>query len=74
MGQRDRDVVVGARRYATKRETPGNNVTNRRADSQTFWRDKRVIVTGGVGFLGTYAVQKLRARGAAEIIVPHSRG
>jgi GDP-L-fucose synthase len=48
-------------------------VTGHRLDSQTFWRDKRVIVTGGAGFLGTYVVQKLRARGAAEIIVPRSR-
>jgi len=42
-------------------------VTNHWIDSQTFWRDKRVIVTGGAGFLGTYVVQKLHARGAAEI-------
>lgn len=35
-----------------------------------FWRDKRVIVTGGAGFLGAYVVAKLQERGAAEIIVP----
>jgi nucleoside-diphosphate-sugar epimerase len=39
-------------------------------DSTTFWRDKRVIVTGGSGFLGSFIVDKLRARGAAEVIVP----
>ncbi|MBE2235735.1 MAG: NAD-dependent epimerase/dehydratase family protein, partial [Anaerolinea sp.] len=39
-------------------------------DSDTFWRDKRVIVTGGSGFLGSFVVDKLRARGAAEVIVP----
>ena len=39
-------------------------------DSTTFWRDKRVIVTGGSGFLGTYIVEKLQARGAHAIIVP----
>lgn len=39
-------------------------------DSQTFWRDKRVIVTGGSGFLGSFIVDKLVARGAAEVIVP----
>ncbi|NOZ70956.1 MAG: GDP-L-fucose synthase [Chloroflexi bacterium] len=42
-------------------------------DSQTFWRDKRVIVTGGAGFLGSFVVDKLRARGAGEIIVPRSK-
>jgi GDP-L-fucose synthase len=34
------------------------------------WHNKRVIVTGGAGFLGSFVVQKLRDRGAAEIIIP----
>ncbi len=38
-----------------------------------WWRGKRVIVTGGAGFLGTHLVAALRARGAAEIIVPRRR-
>ena len=42
-------------------------------DSQEFWRDKRVIVTGGSGFLGSFVVDKLKQRGAAEVIVPRSR-
>lgn len=42
-------------------------------DSQTFWQDKRVIVTGGSGFLGSFVVDKLRARGAEEIIIPRRR-
>jgi GDP-L-fucose synthase len=41
-------------------------------DSQTFWRQKRVVVTGGAGFLGSYVVAKLRERGAAEVFVPRS--
>lgn len=32
-------------------------------DSRIFWRDKRVIVTGGAGFLGSFVVEKLRERG-----------
>lgn len=39
--------------------------------SQAFWSDKRVIVTGGSGFLGSFIVERLRQRGALEIIVPH---
>ena len=39
----------------------------------SFWRAKRVIVTGGAGFLGSCVVQKLEQRGAGTIIVPRSR-
>lgn len=39
-------------------------------DSHTFWRDKRVIITGGSGFFGSFVVDKLKDRGAADIFVP----
>lgn len=42
-------------------------------DSREFWQGKRVVVTGGAGFLGSFVVEKLRERGAAEILVPRSR-
>ncbi|MCB8920925.1 MAG: GDP-L-fucose synthase [Ardenticatenaceae bacterium] len=38
----------------------------------TFWQDKRVIVTGGAGFLGSFVVDKLTERGAVEIVVPRT--
>ena len=34
---------------------------------------KRIVVTGGSGFLGSAVVDKLRARGYESIIVPRSR-
>lgn len=37
-----------------------------------FWAGKRVCVTGGSGFLGTYVVRQLRELGAADIFVPRS--
>lgn len=42
-------------------------------DSKEFWRDKRVTVTGGAGFLGSFVVDKLRERGATDIFVPRKR-
>jgi len=36
----------------------------------SFWKEKRIIVTGGAGFLGNFVVEKLKQRGAKEIIVP----
>jgi len=33
-------------------------------------RNKRIMVTGGAGFLGTYVVQKLKERGCKDIFVP----
>jgi GDP-L-fucose synthase len=38
-----------------------------------FWQDQRVIVTGGAGFLGSYVVDALRARGCPNITIPLSR-
>ena len=35
-----------------------------------FWEDKRVVVTGGAGFLGSYVVEKLKERGCNNIFVP----
>jgi GDP-L-fucose synthase len=41
--------------------------------AENFWKDKRVTVTGGGGFLGSFVVEKLRGRGANQIFVPRSR-
>jgi GDP-L-fucose synthase len=35
----------------------------------SFWTDRRVLVTGGSGFLGRVVVARLRSRGA-EVVAP----
>ena len=39
----------------------------------SFWTDQCVIVTGGAGFLGSYVVEAVRARGCREVFVPRSK-
>jgi GDP-L-fucose synthase len=36
----------------------------------SFWQDKRVIVTGGAGFLGSFVIAELKERGAGDIFIP----
>ncbi len=38
--------------------------------TSTFWQGKRVIVTGGAGFLGSFVTEKLNQRGVTDIIIP----
>jgi len=39
----------------------------------SFWSKKRVIVTGGAGFLGRVVVENLKAKGCRHIFVPRSQ-
>ena len=41
-------------------------------DSRAFWAGKRVVVTGGAGFLGRAVVERLRRLGADDAVVPRS--
>jgi GDP-L-fucose synthase len=47
--------------------------TPSRAWPTDFWRDKRLVVTGGGGFLGSYVVEFLKSRGCLDPVVPRSR-
>jgi GDP-L-fucose synthase len=38
-----------------------------------FWSDKRVTVTGGAGFLGSFVCRELRRRGCQSVFAPRSR-
>ena len=39
----------------------------------SYWENRRVVVSGGHGFLGSFVVEKLRAAGCQAIVVPRSR-
>jgi GDP-L-fucose synthase len=38
-----------------------------------FWDKRRVVVSGGQGFLGSFVVEKLRSEGCRDIIAPRGR-
>jgi len=39
----------------------------------SFWSNRRVVVSGGHGFLGSFVVERLRAAGCEQIVAPRSR-
>ena len=39
----------------------------------SFWSNKRVLITGGAGFLGSFVVEKLQQRGCKDIFVPRRK-
>jgi GDP-L-fucose synthase len=47
-----------------------SNIKPSDIEPSTYWKDKRVIVTGGAGFLGSFVIEKLKQRGAMDIFIP----
>lgn len=45
-------------------------MTNNYPDPKEFWSTRRVCVTGGNGFLGSFLQEVLRERGAKDIFIP----
>ncbi len=41
-----------------------------KSTNSDFWKDRKVCVTGGDGFLGSYVLEKLSERGATQVFVP----
>ncbi len=39
-------------------------------EPEQYWQNKRVCVTGGAGFLGSFVLETLKGRGAKDIFVP----
>jgi GDP-L-fucose synthase len=39
----------------------------------TDWARRRVLLTGGTGFLGSFVAERLRARGCEAVFIPRSR-
>jgi len=52
------------------RDTRSDGASLECAPSPSFWKPRRVLVTGGAGFLGSHVVELLELLGCQEVFVP----
>ena len=51
--------------------SPENGLSHASTTDPSFFTDRRVCVTGGAGFLGSYVIELLRQRGCRNIFIPN---
>jgi GDP-L-fucose synthase len=60
------DKIKSSLQHSTRRQAFEGNAMS------TFWKNRRVVVTGGAGFLGSFVVEALERRQPESIFVPRS--
>jgi GDP-L-fucose synthase len=63
-------IAFAKKEQPTMSDLQPSNLQPSNLQPSTFWKDKRVLITGGAGFLGSFVTEKLVQRGATDILIP----